>query len=99
MNFGESGGFLSETDNRERSENVLIKLNTAEKAQVFSEFCAQHFAEEIDVRQGRYVVNAKSVLGVFSLNLLEPIEVVIFTTNRESEQTLRTFLEEEGVMI
>lgn len=78
---------------------MLIKLNTAEKAQVFSEFCAQYFEEEIDLRQGRYVVNAKSVLGVFSLNLLEPADVVIFTTDRQSEQALRTFLEEEGVLI
>ena len=30
---------------------------------------------EVDVCAGRYVVNAKSVLGLFSLDLSQPVEV------------------------
>lgn len=30
---------------------------------------------EIDLRQGRYVVDAKSILGIFSLDLSQPVLV------------------------
>lgn len=32
---------------------------------------------EVDLVQGRYVVDAKSVMGIFSLDLLSPITVQI----------------------
>lgn len=32
---------------------------------------------EVDLIQGRYVVDAKSVMGIFSLDLLSPITVQI----------------------
>ncbi len=33
---------------------------------------------DIDLRSGRYVVDAKSILGIFSLDLSKPIELEIF---------------------
>lgn len=32
---------------------------------------------EIDLSSGRYVVDAKSIMGIFSLDLLQPIGVTI----------------------
>ena len=32
---------------------------------------------EVDLVQGRYVVDAKSVMGIFSLDLLSPINVQV----------------------
>ncbi len=34
---------------------------------------------DIDLKSGRYVVDGKSILGIFSLNLKKPIEVDIYS--------------------
>ncbi len=34
---------------------------------------------EIDLLQGRYVIDAKSIMGIFSLDLLSPIKVIAHT--------------------
>ncbi len=31
---------------------------------------------EVDLVQGRYVIDAKSIMGIFSLNLLAPITLI-----------------------
>lgn len=31
---------------------------------------------EVDLVQGRYVIDAKSIMGIFSLDLLSPIKVI-----------------------
>ena len=31
---------------------------------------------EVDLIQGRYVIDAKSIMGIFSLDLLSPIKVI-----------------------
>jgi phosphotransferase system HPr-like phosphotransfer protein len=35
------------------------------------------FEGEIDLKSGRYVVDAKSIMGIFSLDLLNPIEMTV----------------------
>lgn len=54
---------------------MLIKLNTIEDVNNFVSICAQHYDGEIDVKQGRQIINGRSILGIFSLNLLEPLKV------------------------
>ena len=34
---------------------------------------------EVDLCQGRYLIDAKSIMGIFSLDLLSPITVVAHT--------------------
>ena len=41
----------------------------------------QKYAFEIDLRCDRYVVDAKSILGIFSLDLSKPINVEIHSDN------------------
>lgn len=36
---------------------------------------------EVDLVQGRYVIDAKSIMGIFSLDLLSPITVQAHTDN------------------
>ena len=38
---------------------------------------------EIDLTSGRYVVDAKSIMGIFSLDLSKPIKVEIHNDNCE----------------
>ena len=34
---------------------------------------------EVDLSQGRYLIDAKSIMGIFSLDLLSPITVIAHT--------------------
>ena len=36
---------------------------------------------EVDLAQGRYLIDAKSIMGIFSLDLLSPITVVAHSDN------------------
>ena len=53
---------------------MLVNLNSIEKVKGFSAL-VQHMDEDIDLVSGRYTVDAKSILGIFSLDLSKPIEV------------------------
>lgn len=39
---------------------------------------------DVDLIQGRYTIDAKSIMGIFSLDLLSPISLVAHTDNAES---------------
>ena len=38
---------------------------------------------EVDLSQGRYLIDAKSIMGIFALDLLSPITVVAHTEYAE----------------
>ena len=39
---------------------------------------------DVDLVQGRYTIDAKSIMGIFSLDLLSPITLVAHTENAEA---------------
>ena len=39
---------------------------------------------DVDLVQGRYVIDAKSIMGIFSLDLLSPIKLVARTENGDA---------------
>ena len=39
---------------------------------------------DVDLIQGRYVIDAKSIMGIFSLDLLSPIELVAHTESADA---------------
>ncbi len=45
-----------------------------------------NFTYDVDLVSGRYVVDAKSIMGIFSLDLLKPIRVDF--DERESEERI-----------
>ncbi len=53
-------------------KKVNIKFNTIAQIQNFVNDMSR-FLSDVDLTSGKYVVNAKSVIGVFSLNLAQPI--------------------------
>ncbi len=63
-----------------------IKLNSISDAKDFVNICSKYHDSEIDVKQGRHVVDGKSILGIFSLNLLEPVKVII-DSEKDSSKT------------
>lgn len=51
---------------------------------------------DIDLESGRYVVDAKSIMGIFSLDLSKPIMMRIHTDdNEEIMEKLKPFLKEK----
>ena len=53
---------------------MLIKLNTIQDVNDFTELMRTVDGEVI-AAQGNYRVDAKSILGIFSLDLMKPIDV------------------------
>lgn len=53
-----------------------IKLNTINDVKDFSDY-ANEVNGEIYLKQGRYVVSGKSVMGILSLSLLDELELSI----------------------
>ena len=56
--------------------SIIIKLNTIEDAKEFVNI-ANIIPYDVSVKSDKYIVDGKSLLGVFSLALSKPIEVQI----------------------
>ena len=61
-----------------------IRLVTISDIRDFVNLAAR-YDFDIDLRSGRYVVDAKSIMGIFSLDLMNPIELTANVTD-ESER-------------
>lgn len=55
---------------------ITIKLSTINDVRNFVN-AVTAFDCEADLKSGRYVVDAKSIMGIFSLDLVSPIEMTI----------------------
>ena len=53
-----------------------IKLDTIEKVKKFSSV-VETFDNDIDIMSGRYVINGKSIIAIFSLDLGKALKVII----------------------
>ena len=53
-------------------KTVNIKLTSIQDVRDFVDIVTKH-SMEIDLASGRYVVDAKSIMGIFSLDLMNPI--------------------------
>lgn len=56
---------------------VNIKLSLAENVKSFVNI-VNRYAYDIDLRAGRHVVDAKSILGIFSLDLSKPVTMEVY---------------------
>ena len=59
-------------------KTVQISLNSIDKVKSFVNTIAQ-FNFDFDLISGRYVIDAKSIMGIFSLDLSKPIDLAIHT--------------------
>lgn len=60
---------------------IILKLDTIKKVNDFVSLVSK-YNEEITIKSHRYEVNAKSIMGIFSLNLLEAINVCLYTNDK-----------------
>lgn len=61
-------------------KSVQISLQMASQVKTFVSI-VQKYSYEIDLRSDRYVVDAKSILGIFSLDLSRPLTVEIHSVD------------------
>ena len=59
-------------------KTVQISLNSIDKVKSFVNAITQ-FDFDFDLISGRYVIDAKSIMGIFSLDLSKPIDLAIHT--------------------
>lgn len=57
-------------------KTVKISLNSIDKVKAFVNEITK-FDNEFDLVSGRYVIDAKSIMGIFSLDLSKPIDLNI----------------------
>ena len=60
-----------------------IKLSTISDVRDFVNAVAS-FEDEIDLASGRYIVDGKSIMGIFSLDLLSPIKLTVYSDKPEA---------------
>ncbi len=57
-------------------KTVKISLNSIDKVKSFVNDISR-FSTDFDLVSGRYVIDAKSIMGIFSLDLSKPIDLSI----------------------
>lgn len=64
-------------------KNMTVLINSVEKAKELNRIASQQIGE-IDLISGRYTIDAKSIMGIFSLDLSKPIELAIHSEDIEN---------------
>ena len=79
-------------------QKVVISLNSIDKVKSFVNTISQ-YDFDFDLISGRYVIDAKSIMGLFSLDLSKPIELQAYCkddgTFAAYKERIKEFLLEE----
>ncbi len=74
-------------------KSVQIRLSLVENVNKFVNVVSR-YPFEMDLRAGRHVVDAKSILGIFSLDLSRPITLDIYSDDCEKLlEEIKPFIE------
>ena len=76
-------------------KTLQISLNSIDKVKSFVNDITK-FENDFDLVSGRYVIDAKSIMGIFSLDLSKPIDLSIHTEENMDEimEVLKPYLVE-----
>lgn len=70
-----------------------IRLSTIEAVRSFVN-AVSLFDFDVDLSSGRYIVDAKSIMGIFSLDLLNPLKLTIHSDDcEEFKKKIEPFIE------
>ncbi|HJD13662.1 MAG TPA: HPr family phosphocarrier protein [Candidatus Ruminococcus avistercoris] len=70
-------------------KKVQISLNSIDKVKSFVNELSK-FDFDFDLVSGRYVIDAKSIMGIFSLDLAKPIDLNIHAEGEALEEVLES---------
>ena len=69
-------------------KTVRISLNSIDKVKSFVNELVRYSDVDFDLVSGRYVIDAKSIMGIFSLDLSKRIDLNIHADDGEMEDIL-----------
>lgn len=69
-------------------KTVDICLNTIDKVKTFVNDI-NRFDNDFDLVSGRYVIDAKSIMGIFSLDLSKPIALNVHADDAQMEEIMK----------
>ncbi|MDO4484194.1 MAG: HPr family phosphocarrier protein [Clostridia bacterium] len=73
-------------------KQINVRLSLAENVKNFVNL-VNRYPYDMDLRAGRHVVDAKSILGIFSLDLSKPISLEVYSDDCEDlMKDLESFL-------
>ena len=76
-------------------KSVSLRLSLVENVNQFVNIVSR-YPFDMDLRAGRHVVDAKSILGIFSLDLSKPIALEIYSDDCEDLlEQIKPFVAEE----
>mgnify|MGYP003302694781 CR=1 FL=1 len=76
-------------------KNVTVSLKSVEAVSLFVRHTEGFEDISVDANQGRYIVDAKSIMGMLSLTLCNPIMLNIVGNEEDTERYLRV-IDAEG---
>lgn len=68
-------------------KSVQVVVNTIDKVKSFVN-CNSKFDGDVDVISGRYVIDGKSIMGMFSLDLARELSVIIESESDKAVEAL-----------
>lgn len=71
--------------------SLTISLNSVDKVKSFVNDVVK-FTEDFDLLHDRYVIDAKSIMGIFSLDLTSTLTLVIHTNDNNRFEEIKTAL-------
>ncbi|MDL2254108.1 HPr family phosphocarrier protein [Ruminococcaceae bacterium OttesenSCG-928-I18] len=74
---------------------VYISLPTTEKVQDFVETLSP-LEGDFDLVSGKYILDAKSLMGIFTLDLDRPIQLNVYRDTAENMRALDRFMVKNG---
>ncbi|HHV31883.1 HPr family phosphocarrier protein [Caproiciproducens sp. LBM24188] len=74
---------------------VKVLIDSVEKVKKFSSIISQQGAD-CELIEGVHIMDAKSIMGIFSLDIKQPIRLDIHSDNREILDKLKEFIVEES---
>ena len=69
-------------EEKEERKSMKVNLNSVEKVKSFVNEVSR-FDTEVDLVSSRHVIDAKSLMGIFSLDLSKPAEVEVCDKTKE----------------
>ena len=74
-------------------KTCMIRLSTIQDVRTLVDIVTSA-GTEVDLSSGRYVVDAKSIMGIFSLDLLNPIKLTAHSEDPALFEKLKPFIVE-----
>ena len=72
-------------------EILFVKLSNTEDVKEFVDIIKE-FEGDFDLAEGRYVIDAKSIMGVLSMNLSSKLQLIIHQPTPELLERIKKFV-------